>query len=81
MRCIKNDCVDCLSFLIIQIGERFAKSGLKKNQYPNFKGVTVSMVELVGFINVLKTEPVTEPEKLPVHGSLVGPVVEPWLNR
>ena len=31
--------------------------------------------------NVLKTGPVTEPEKLPVHGSLVGPVVEPWLNR
>ena len=31
--------------------------------------------------NVLKTGPVAEPEKLPVHGSLVGPVVEPWLNR
>ena len=31
--------------------------------------------------NVLKTGPVTEPEKLPVHGSLVGPVVEPRLNR
>ena len=31
--------------------------------------------------NVLKTEPVTEPEKLSVHGSLVGPVVKPWLNR
>ena len=31
--------------------------------------------------NVLKTGPVTEPEKLSVHGSLVGPVVEPWLNR
>ena len=27
--------------------------------------------------NVLKTGPVTEPEKLPVHGSLVGPAVEP----
>ena len=33
------------------------------------------------FFNVLKTGPVTEPEKLPVHGSLVGPMVEPWLNR
>ena len=31
--------------------------------------------------NVLKTRPVTEPEKLSVHGSLVGLVVEPWLNR
>ena len=31
--------------------------------------------------NVLKTGPVTEPEKLSVHGSLVKPVVEPWLNR
>ena len=31
--------------------------------------------------NVLKTGPVIEPEKLPVHGSLVGPVVESWLNR
>ena len=30
--------------------------------------------------NVLKTGPVTEPEKLPVHGSLVGSVVELWLN-
>ena len=33
------------------------------------------------YIYVLKTEPVTEPEKLPVHGSLVGPVVKPLLNR
>ena len=31
--------------------------------------------------NVLKTESVTESKKLPVHGSLVGPVVEPRLNR
>ena len=31
--------------------------------------------------NVLKTGPVTEAEKLSVHGSLVGPVVEPRLNR
>ena len=31
--------------------------------------------------NVLKIGPVTELEKLPVHGSLVGPMVEPWLNR
>ena len=31
--------------------------------------------------NVLKTGPVTELEKLSGHGSLVGPVVEPWLNR
>ena len=31
--------------------------------------------------NVLKTGSVTEPEKSPGHGSLVGPVVEPWLNR
>ena len=31
--------------------------------------------------NVLKTGPVTEPEKLPVHDSLVGSVVEPRLNR
>ena len=31
--------------------------------------------------NVLKTGPVVEPKKLPGHGSLVGPVVEPWLNR
>ena len=33
------------------------------------------------YTNVLKTRPVTEPEKLPVHGSLVGSVVEPLLNR
>ena len=31
--------------------------------------------------NVLKTGSVTEPEKLPVHGSLVGPVVKLRLNR
>ena len=31
--------------------------------------------------NVLKIGPMTEPEKLPVHDSLVGPVVEPPLNR
>ena len=31
--------------------------------------------------NVLKTGPVIELEKFPVHGSLVGPVVEPLLNR
>ena len=30
--------------------------------------------------NVLKIGPMTEPEKLSVHGSLVGPVVEPRLN-
>ena len=29
------------------------------------------------FTNVLKTGPVTELEKLPIHSSLVGPVVEP----
>ena len=28
-------------------------------------------------INVLKTGPVIEPKKLPIHGSLVGLVVEP----
>ena len=28
-------------------------------------------------INVFKTGPVIESEKLPVHGSLVGPAVEP----
>ena len=31
--------------------------------------------------NVLKTGSVVEPEKLPVHGSLIGPAVEPLLNR
>ena len=31
--------------------------------------------------NVLKTGSVIEPEKLPVHGSLVGPPVEPLSNR
>ena len=30
--------------------------------------------------NVLKTGPVTELKKLLVHGSLVGPAVEPRLN-
>ena len=33
------------------------------------------------FHNVLKTRPVTEPKKLPVHDSLVGSMVEPQLNR
>ena len=33
------------------------------------------------YTNVLKTGPMTEPEKLSVHGSQVGPVVEPLLNR
>ena len=32
-------------------------------------------------LNVFITEPVIEPEKLPVHGSLVGPAVEPLSNR
>ena len=32
-------------------------------------------------INVFKTGSVIEPEKLPVHGSPVGPAVEPLLNR
>ena len=31
--------------------------------------------------NVFRTRPVIEPEKLLVHGSLVGPMVEPWSNR
>ena len=31
--------------------------------------------------NVFRTGPVIEPEKLPVHGSPVGPAVEPLLNR
>ena len=38
-------------------------------------------LEVVPSANVLKTRPVIEPEKLPVHGSLVRPVVEPLLNR
>ena len=33
------------------------------------------------FFNVFRTGPVIEPEKLPVHGSLVGPAVEPLSNR
>ena len=33
------------------------------------------------FTNVFRTGPVIEPEKLPVHGSLVEPVVEPRSNR
>ena len=32
-------------------------------------------------INVFRTGPVIEPEKLPVHGSPVRPAVEPLLNR
>ena len=31
--------------------------------------------------NVLKNGPVTEPEMLPVHGSLVEPVVKPRSDR
>ena len=31
--------------------------------------------------NVLKTRPVAESEKLLIHGSLVGPMIEPRLNR
>ena len=31
--------------------------------------------------NVLKTGPVTEPKKLPVHGSLVEPTVELQLDQ
>ena len=31
--------------------------------------------------NVFRTGPVIEPEKLPVHGSLVGPAVGPLSNR
>ena len=33
------------------------------------------------YINGLKTGSVTELEKLPVHGSLVGLAIEPLLNR
>ena len=40
----------------------------------------IDVLRLV-FFNVLKTGPVIEPEKLPVHGSLVGPTVEPRSNR
>ena len=32
------------------------------------------------FTNVFKTGPIIEPEKLPVHGSLVRPVVEPVMS-
>ena len=41
-------------------------------------GLILGMCKVL--INVLKIGPVTEPEKLPVHGSLIGPVVEPRLN-
>ena len=40
-----------------------------------------SVIQVRVKTNVLKIGPVTESEKLPVHGSLVGPMVEPWLNR
>ena len=39
------------------------------------------IVRKIIFFNVLKTGPITESEKLSVQGSLVGPVVESWLNR
>ena len=41
----------------------------------------IGRFDLVFKTNVLKTGPMTEPEKLPVHGSLVGPMVKPRLNR
>ena len=42
---------------------------------------SLKVVDMVVRTNVLKTGPVTEPEKLPVHGSLIRPVVKLWLNR
>ena len=45
------------------------------------KNVKENSFIMFSFINVLKTGPVIEPEKLPVHGSLVGPPVEPLSNR
>ena len=39
----------------------------------NYYGAVIS--------NVFRTGPVIEPEKLPIHGSLVGSMVKPWSNR
>ena len=55
--------------------------------HSSFKGVVVrvspSLVTRSFSLktNVFRTGPVIEPEKLPVHGSPVGPAVEPLLNR
>ena len=43
--------------------------------------VVCGAVPVMMICNVFRTGPVIEPEKLPVHGSLVGPAVEPLSNR
>ena len=50
------------------------------NQFHPFS-LLLSHLDLSMLANVLKTEPVTESEELPVHDSLVGQVVESRLNR
>ena len=54
---------------------------LKSCLYFPFVGSFVACLHVYIIPNVLKIGPVTEPKKLSVHGSLVGPVVELRLNR
>ena len=42
-----------------------------------FYEATISLKQIR---NVFRTGSIIKPEKLPVHGSLVGPTIEPWLN-
>ena len=48
-----------------------------QKQMVNYYYLLTKVIVSIIITNVLKTGPVIEPEKLPVHGSLVGPVVEP----
>ena len=57
----------------------FLKKLKFKNNYANVSYFDFYFLNEI--TNVLKTGPIIEHEKLSVHGSLVGPTVEPQLNR
>ena len=66
------------------VSKQLVRAKNRKNQLQMFHMVIrrgTIMKLLSKNTNVLKTGSVIEPEKLPIYGSLVGPMIEPRLNR
>ena len=57
------------------------ENGLKLSIRGKIVGLRPQDMDSMVGTNVLKIGPMTEPEKLPVHSSLVGLVVESRLNQ
>ena len=81
---IYTQCYDMVSLKVNPLGSPLIHWQSQQQGHMHSPAPSISFSHkknLIYIINVFRTGPVIEPEKLPVHGSLVGPAVEPRSNR